>query len=63
MIIDDITQDDVITILEHVQATCACRISCDGCNYNTRGEGCALAHLPERWQLDKIGGDADDPGE
>ena len=60
MIIDEITQDDVITVLEHVQATCACRSYCEGCTYHIPGEGCSLAHLPERWQLDQIGGDADD---
>lgn len=60
MIIDDITRDDVISVLEHVQATCACRSYCEGCRYHIPGEGCSLAHLPERWQLDQIGGDSDD---
>lgn len=51
MIIDEITHDDMITVLEHVQATCACRSCCEGCRFHIPGEGCALAHLPERWQL------------
>lgn len=60
MIIDDITRDDIITVLEHVQATCALNndycLSCpyaDHDNYND----CVLAHAPYRWQLDRIGGD------
>mgnify|MGYP006932839723 CR=1 FL=1 len=63
MIIDEITPDDIITVLEHVQATCAVRSYCDGCRYLMRGDGCALAHLPERWKLDDIirkVGDEDD---
>lgn len=63
MIIDDITRDDMITVLEHVQATCACRVCCYGCLFHIPGEGCALAHLPERWKLHDMilkGGDAYD---
>lgn len=54
MIIDEITRDDVITVLEHVQATCMCREDCLGCQYNIFGLGCAFAYLPERWELDQI---------
>lgn len=67
MIIDEITRDDVFTVLEHVQATCAVKSYCVGCNYHIPGDGCALAYLPERWQIDDLikkirnGGDADDP--
>lgn len=62
MIIDDIDRDDVITVLEFVQSTCACRSYCVCCIFHIQGEGCSLAHLPERWQLDQIGkgGDQDD---
>ena len=65
MIIDEITRDDVMMVLEHVQATCACRNNCEGCAYYITDEGCSLAHLPERWRLNQIGkeGDADDTGE
>ena len=63
MIVDDLTRDDVLYVLEHVQATCALRVGCDGCSYYIGCIGCALAHLPVRWELDQIGGDADDPGE
>lgn len=54
MIIDDITRDDVILVFEHVQATCACRSCCDGCIYHIPGDGCSLAHLPERWMIDDL---------
>ncbi len=60
MIIDELTNDDIIIVLEHVQATCACRSYCNDCRFYIPGEGCALAHLPERWQLDDLirkGGD------
>lgn len=63
MIIDDSNLDDVITILEHVQATCALNNDfCQSCpfadhdNYND----CTLAHVPYLWALDKIGGDPDE---
>lgn len=60
MIIDDITMEDVIAVLEHVQSVCALMCLCDGCRFSIPGEGCSLAHLPERWQLDQIGGDQND---
>lgn len=62
MIIDDITRDDVISVLEHVQATCALNDDyCMRCPYAISDDynSCALSHIPERWQLDKIGGDAE----
>ena len=60
MIIDDITRDDVISVLEHVQATCACNGDyCRSCPYADHDNTCVLAHVPERWQLDQIGGDAE----
>lgn len=64
MIIDDITRDDVMMVLEHVQATCALKSYCEGCPYRIPGVGCAFAHLPERWQLNELirkVGDEDDP--
>lgn len=62
MIIGELAHDDVLIVLEHVQATCACREYCGGCRFYIPEDGCALAHLPERWQLDHIGkgGDLDD---
>ena len=63
MIIDEITQDDVMMVLEHVQATCALKGDCSGCRYAGEMNACVLAHLPERWKLDQIGGDEDDQGE
>lgn len=63
MIIEEITPDDIITVLEHVQATCFVRSCCDGCLFHIPGDGCALAHLPERWRINELirkVGDADD---
>ena len=54
MIVDEITRGDVMMVLEHVQATCVCRSYCEGCPYHILGEGCSLAHLPERWRLNQI---------
>ena len=60
MIIDDITRDDIITVLEHVQATCALNDDCcRSCPYADHYNVCVLDHVPERWKLDQIGGDAE----
>lgn len=60
MIIDELSHDDVMMVLEHVQAICMCRSSCEGCKYYIPDDGCSLAHLPERWRLHDLkmkGGD------
>lgn len=62
MIIDDVTRDDVLTVLEHVQAKCALNddycMSCPYANHDNYNS-CAFSHIPERWQLDQIGKDGD----
>lgn len=63
MIVDEITRDDVITVLEHVQATCALNDDFGHkCPYadHDNCSGCVLAHIPKFWQIDKIGGDQDE---
>ena len=60
MIIDEITRDDVMMVLEHVAATCALKDDCVNCPYiNGNLRSCALAHLPHRWELDQIGKEGD----
>jgi len=55
MIIDELTLDDVMMVLEHVQSACAVKADCVGCRYTGELNACVLAHLPERWKLDQIG--------
>ena len=63
MIVDEITRDDVITVLDHVQATCALNNDyCQSCPYadHDNHNDCCIASAPFVWNLNKIGGDYDE---
>lgn len=60
MIIDEISRDDVLIVLDHVKTTCALNNDyCQSCPYadHDNHNDCTLAHVPYLWALDKIGGD------
>lgn len=64
MIIVDINRDEVISVLEHLYAVCACRLDCIDCPYADDYLNCTIQGIPEEWRLKAIkdiGGDADDP--
>lgn len=63
MIVDEITRDDVIAVLDHVQATCALNNDyCQSCPYADHDDhnACCIGSAPYTWNLDKIGGDNDE---
>lgn len=66
MIIDDLTYDDIIYVLEHLHSVCSCRDACNGCHYAynekiakvTRHQ-CALNGIPAEWNVDLLGKEGD----
>lgn len=62
MIIDDLTHDDILYIIEHLHDACASRVECKGCYYADKHDECTLCSIPEEWRLNAImkEGDPDD---
>lgn len=60
-----LSQEEIIYVISDIRATCALKSYCNDCQFYITGDGCALAHLPERWQIDDLikkirdGGDAE----
>ena len=48
------TDNEMIQILKEISGDCKERWNCDGCKFYLYG-GCALQHIPDEWNLDKIG--------
>ena len=64
MIIDELTHEDIMQTIEHLQAYCACRENCTDCHYGDEF-GCALKCIPAKWRPEAIKerGDQNDQGE
>lgn len=54
MIIDDLTHDDILYVLEHLHDVCASREDCDGCYYANEHNECTLKYIPLEWRLNEI---------
>lgn len=54
MIIDDLTHDDILYVIEHLHDVCACRKDCIGCYYADEKDECTLCSIPEEWRLNAI---------
>ena len=54
MIIDDLTHDDILYIIEHLHDACASRENCEGCYYSDKHVECAISGIPEEWRLNAI---------
>ena len=59
MIIDELTHDDILYVIEHLQAYCAFREDCDGCHYADYFGSCTIKSIPAEWRPEAImkGGD------
>ena len=65
MIIDELTHDDIMHVIEHLHDYCASREYCSGCFYANDYEQCILKHIPAEWSPGSIkyrleGGEHDD---
>ena len=62
MIIDELTHDDIVQVIEHLQAACACREDCIDCPYADDYGNCTIKHIPAEWRPEAIRkvGDQDD---
>ena len=65
MIIDELTNDDIQYIIEHLQAVCACREDCECCHYVDDIGVCTLRSIPAEWRPEAIKerGDINDQSE
>lgn len=65
MIIEDLTHDDILYVIEHLQSVCACREDCAGCFYADDYGACTLRMIPAEWRPEAIKGrgDNDDQSE
>jgi len=48
------TEEELKQILQEIKDDCRERRVCQGCKFCLY-EGCALSHMPDEWNLDKIG--------
>ena len=48
------TTTELKQILQEIKGDCQERKVCQGCKFCLY-EGCALSHIPDEWNLDKIG--------
>lgn len=54
MLIDDITHDDIIYVIEHIHSFCACREDCIDCPYADDYVVCTLRSIPAEWRPEAI---------
>lgn len=54
MIVDELTNDDILYIIECLKAHCACREDCIGCHYADDYGACTLRHIPAEWRPEAI---------
>lgn len=54
MIIDDLTRDDIIYVIEHIHDFCACREDCINCPYSDCICVCTLRGIPAEWRPEAI---------
>ena len=66
MIIDDLTNDDIQYVIEHIHSVCSCRDACKGCHYAKKEiiaditrYTCALNGIPAEWYVENIGKEGD----
>ena len=54
MIIDELTHDDIVQVIEHLHDACACREDCSGCHYADEILVCTLRSIPAEWRPEAI---------
>lgn len=54
MIIEELTHDDIMQVIEHLHDYCACRDDCDACFYADDYVNCTIKSIPAEWRPSAI---------